>query len=417
MGEVNKREPMKLHRVFLFGFLASLTVVGGLIWLFAAYETADLLPMFHAPRLSQDTWFEIVRNAVTTAAALGVGITLFFSYRRQQTAEQTQRLGVEAQLTAAKAQKTAADALDLSNRQHALDQDRRKDAVIAELRTRYAKSAEQLGSEQLPVRLAGVYSVAALADDWADLGYVDEKQVCIDLLSACFRSRPPSGEDDAEAREEILAAVVEVVRGRVRRNTPDRKFWGRSNIVLANPGHLPSLDSVILYDGGVLDFRDAEINHGVRIRHIELNGGVLSFQSLRAGDGPLEVSDSRLFSGLLAVGYGHRKQESAASRRVVFTRVTFDGGSMDLALGGCSITFSDCVFKGGHLKFSSRAYRILFEDCLFEADVFTELKWDDSVPPKTRLPAESVVLKNCRFEEKVPRLEGALVMNEVPEGT
>jgi hypothetical protein len=102
--EQQQRDPMKLHLIFAYGFLASLVVVGAMVWLFAAYETASWWWPAQEPKLSQDKWFEIVRNAVTTGAALGVGVTLFFSYRRQQTAEETQRIGAEAQRTAAKAQ-------------------------------------------------------------------------------------------------------------------------------------------------------------------------------------------------------------------------------------------------------------------------------------------------------------------------
>lgn len=86
------RKPVRLSLVFLLGFLFSLAVVVGLTWLFAAYETANWFPWLHEPRLSQDKFFEVIRNAVTMGAALGVGITLFFSYRRQRTTEGTSAL-------------------------------------------------------------------------------------------------------------------------------------------------------------------------------------------------------------------------------------------------------------------------------------------------------------------------------------
>lgn len=150
------RKPVRLSLVFLLGFLFSLAVVVGLTWLFAAYETANWFPWLHEPRLSQDKFFEVIRNAVTMGAALGVGITLFYSYRRQRTTEGTQRITAEAQRTAAEAQKTASKALELSIRQYALELDRRQDAVVSELRSRYSVAAEQLSAQALTVKLAGV---------------------------------------------------------------------------------------------------------------------------------------------------------------------------------------------------------------------------------------------------------------------
>lgn len=55
---------------------------------------------------------------------------------------------------------------------------------------RYTTAAEQLGHEKAAVRLAGVYAMARLADDWAE-----ERQVCIDVLCAYLRMPfPPPGE-------------------------------------------------------------------------------------------------------------------------------------------------------------------------------------------------------------------------------
>jgi hypothetical protein len=214
---------MKLPLVFLWGFFASLLVIGGLFWGLMAYEVSELWPFNSATRLSQDKLFEIIRNAVTTAAALGVGVTLFFSYRRQQTAEKTQELAVEAQRTAANAQQVAADALKLSTQQHELDQKRRLDALTADLRDRYGKAAEQLASDQVAIKIAGIYSLSALADDWAEQGDLDQRQVCIDLLCSSFRSHQTV--KDREDVEELERITFNVIQERLTAKTPARKFW------------------------------------------------------------------------------------------------------------------------------------------------------------------------------------------------
>jgi hypothetical protein len=63
------------------------------------------------------------------------------------------------------------------------------DRTLAEQRTRtlnerFATAAEQLGSDKPAVRLAGVYAMAGLADDWGE-----NQQTCVD----CGRSRNSPG--------------------------------------------------------------------------------------------------------------------------------------------------------------------------------------------------------------------------------
>ena len=69
------------------------------------------------------------------------------------------------------------------------------DRTFAEQRTRalnerFATAAEQLGSDKPAIRLAGVYAMAGLADDWKE-----HRQTCADVLCAYLhairaRSRP-----------------------------------------------------------------------------------------------------------------------------------------------------------------------------------------------------------------------------------
>jgi len=49
---------------------------------------------------------------------------------------------------------------------------------------RYITAAGQLGHDKAAVRLAGVYALARLADDWDE-----QRQVCIDVLCACLWRR------------------------------------------------------------------------------------------------------------------------------------------------------------------------------------------------------------------------------------
>jgi hypothetical protein len=62
--------------------------------------------------------------------------------------------------------------------------------VMAARQDRYTKIAEQLASEHEPVRLAGVYALAALADEWQGTGDIGQRDVAVKLLCAYLRAKP-----------------------------------------------------------------------------------------------------------------------------------------------------------------------------------------------------------------------------------
>ena len=78
------------------------------------------------------------------------------------------------------------------------EQRKQLDRTLAEQRTRtlnerFATAAGQLGSDKPPaVRLAGVYAMAGLADDWPE-----NRQTCVDVLCAYLRLpyKPDPGEE------------------------------------------------------------------------------------------------------------------------------------------------------------------------------------------------------------------------------
>ncbi|MCI0141532.1 hypothetical protein KNN17_08055 [Arthrobacter bambusae] len=393
------RQPMKLYLVFLLGFLASVATVGGLIWLLAAYETKDLNPFFHSPRMSQDKWFEIIRNAVTMGAALGVGVTLFFSYRRQQTAEETQRIGIQAQLTAAKAQQTAAEALELANKQHGLDQDRRKDSVTAELRSRYVQTAEQLGSEHLAIKLAGIYSLAALADDWAEIGNHDERQVCIDLLSAYFRY---AHYFDDSARAEVMATLTEVILSRLKHDTSVRKHWGGANIDLSDPQGFPSVDGLVLRDRGTLTLRrPSGAGKPLYFGDVVLDGGILDLQDVTS-TGAFTLFHAALNRGQLRVSLAPGPGDNGFPVVAAFNRVILSGATLVVNANQHKVTFDYCTFKSGNLFVSSGRESVTFRNCVFEGNVFGYAGRMGAARP---VSTGTLIVENCRFEEGVEVLE------------
>lgn len=406
---------VKLSYLFLLGFIASSVALLGLFWFFAAYETREALPLApHVPRLSQNQLFDIIRNTVTAAAALGVGITLFFSYRRQQTAEETQRIGAEAQRTAAKAQETAASALELSNKQHSLDQQRRHDAITSGLRDRYSKAAEQLGSGHMAVRLAGVYSLAALADDWAENGNEDERQVCIDLLCAYFRSH---SDETAATRKELVDATVQVVQGRITNPADQRKNWCSTRINLVRPGLLPVLGPVRLEGAGVLTIQEALVVRR-RIRGVYINGGQFKIQKLRGVRRLLGIVDGYVKGGgRIEVTLQDRSEELPKQQvqpTIVFQGLLVEQGTIQVAASGAHVMFTRCIFEDGAVLEldASRAHendhrgKVTFNNCTFKTNVFGDAaNWTEGDEEIAMSTDELVVDEHTTFADGVPSLQ------------
>lgn len=75
------------------------------------------------------------------------------------------------------------------------------------LAKRYQDAAEQLGHDKPTVRLAGVYAMGRLADDWPE-----QRQVCIEVLCA-YLAMPVGSEDDGAVKAEaaVRRSVIQLV--------------------------------------------------------------------------------------------------------------------------------------------------------------------------------------------------------------
>ncbi|MGO4230166.1 hypothetical protein AB4Y72_15000 [Arthrobacter sp. YAF34] len=384
--------------MFLFGFLFSLAVMSCLSWLIAAYETANWLPWLHEPRLSQDKLFEIFRNAVTVGAALGVGITLFFSYRRQRTTEATQRITAEAQRTAAEAQKTAAAALELSTKQHELERERRQDAVVSELRSRYSVAAEQLSAEAFTVKIAGVFALATLADDWDRQQSPADRQTCIDLLLETYRALSLEGGGGA-----VTSAIWRSVMDRFRMHNRLGQRWA-GGYVNFNGTSPESMLVALRIDGSIDLSQTHSVGAPFVVQSVVLaRGGVLNFNG--ASHSGLEFRSCVFESGRLDL------QELHVEQRIVFQQCSFNGTYvvLDDAARGKNIEFIGCSFTAFPNPIRNLTMRKLkFIDC----EISTRVMADSEDPTEGiyRLMRRSVypfdlIVRGSRFENGAPEIE------------
>lgn len=71
----------------------------------------------------------------------------------------------------------------------------------------------QLGHDSLAVRLAGVYALAALANDWHGAGDDAQTQVCVDVLCAYLRlAYDPKSAKATAGEQQVRWTVIKVIR-------------------------------------------------------------------------------------------------------------------------------------------------------------------------------------------------------------
>ncbi len=170
--------------VLLVGWL-----VARLVYLQLAKAATPVQAPGGSPRV--DT-LEVIKTTLTVLAFAGALLTGLYAYRKQRLAE---------------GDASRADAQQFADR--------------------YSKSAEQLGSEQAAVRLAGVYAMARLADDWRT-----QRQTCIDVLCAYLRMpyQPREAEGHRPGEDQVRKTILKVIIEHLQDDVATG--WGRADFDL-----------------------------------------------------------------------------------------------------------------------------------------------------------------------------------------
>jgi hypothetical protein len=186
-----------------------------------------------------DTTVEIATLAVAAVAVLLNAVSIYLIRKTGRESSSAASISADA---AQRAVKVAAETAMLTAR--------RADADA--LSARYSQATAQLGHDQAAVRLAGVYAMARLADDW-----VQQRQACVDLL--CTYLRLPWPSDDA-SEAPVRLAIAQLLE-----------------LHLNDNGSFPSWSDL------TFDFRDADLRR-FRLSQAVFANDVL-FDGARFGGG------------------------------------------------------------------------------------------------------------------------------------
>jgi hypothetical protein len=199
------------------------------------------------------------------------------------------------------------------------------------LNERFAAAAGQLGSDKPPeVRLAGVYAMAGLADDWAET-----RQVWVDVLCGYLRMpyKPDPGADAPEPERLAFQANREV----------------RHTVIRVIAAHLQD-DAAVSWHARNLDFTGVVFDGGT-FAGAHLSGGTFHFDYAKFSSGIVEFYCADFFDGRILFNFA-----KFSGGIVSFDRSLFSGGAVDFQraeLSGGTVDFSNVKFSGTEVDFSA----------------------------------------------------------------
>ncbi|MGW4208017.1 pentapeptide repeat-containing protein [Lentzea sp. NPDC004789] len=214
---------------------------------------------------------------------------------------------------------------------------------------RYVSAAEQLGHERFAVRLAGVYAMVGLADDWPA-----GRQTCVDVLCGYLRTPYPEGDPtDREVRQEIIKTLLDHVWDHEIGERPVRMDFRKVQF--------EDLDLSRRKFSAEMDFEKA-VFHGKLTNFSEcLFTGVVNFYGATFKSEKTSFADSNFRDGT-----------------VNFRRATFSGKLVD---------FADAVFLKSDLSFA-------------EATVAdgTKVSFEGTRMQASSISLENVALRNAELD-------------------
>ena len=300
------------------GMLAlALAVAGGVI---AVLFAVGQFHGFQKEPLSAASLYDLLKIGFAFAAGVGGVVALVTAYRRQRVAELAHALAARTE-------------------------GREAARVFNE---RFAAAAGQLGDDRPAVRLAGVYAMAGLADDWAQ-----QRQTCVNVLCAYLRMpyAPDPGQDAPEADQQAFRASQEVRHTVIRvitdhlqpnRQAASAQDWRDLDLDLTGVIFDGGNFSGARFSGGTVDFTGAEFSGGtVHFRKVRFSGGTVHFSGARFSGGTVHFSGARFSGGT-----------------VHFSGARFSGGTVHFSgttFSGSTVYFGGARFSGGTVDFSAVA--------------------------------------------------------------
>ncbi|WP_420117487.1 pentapeptide repeat-containing protein [Micromonospora sp.] len=412
-----------IRRSIALVIATAVLVVGALIA--GALWYAGWPSLHRASTVTAATLFDLLKLVFSVVAGVGGVAALVVAYRRQRVAEHANKLAEFAHGLAHAADLRA----EAAEGRAKIETDRNGVRLFNE---RFTKASEQLGSDKAAVRLAGVYAMAGLADDWRD-----SRQTCIDVLCAYLRmpytppqdapsdASPMQPDGDASAttsevartareEREVRHTVIRLIGRHLRLAEEDANSWCGFDYdftgAVFDGGDLSGATfsvgrvsfSEATFGGGYMSFDRATFGGGgVSFGRAKFGGGGVSFDGAKFSGGGVYFGEAMFGGG--DVSFGGAKFSGSG---VDFDAATFGGGTVSFevaSFGDGWVSFGGAMFSGGRVLFDRASFgggRVSFGGAKFsggevsfngaDLDYPPEFdRWPDGRPPEgLHLPHE-----------------------------
>lgn len=394
-----------IRRSIALVIMAAVLVIGALIA--GALWYAGWPSFRRDGTVTASTLFDLLKLVFSVVAGIGGVAALVVAYRRQRVAEHTNQLAEFAHVLAHAADLRAEIEIDRNG--------------VRLFNERFTTASEQLGSDKGAVRLAGVYAMAGLADDWPE-----GRQTCIDVLCAYFRmpytpptddlvdsSMPTSGEVSEEhgrptelARQEraVRHTILRLVVAHLRLPEEASTSWRGMNLDFTGAIFDGAEFSDATFGSGSVSFRNAEFGRVTSFARVQFGAGHVTFEGARLGGHEVTFAEATfgagtvsfvgtIFDSLVAsftkatFGTGRVKFDEATFRphrlhfdqvingsgKLSFNSATFSSANVSFEqaqFGAGRVSFDSASFKDGFISFNMATFggnEVSFDDATFDA--------------------------------------------------
>lgn len=218
---------------------------------------------------------------------------------------------------------------------------------------RFAAAAEHLAHDRAQVRLAGVYALAELADDW-EAG----RQKCVDVLIAYLRLAQSEDRSPGAGEEEVVRTIIRIIRGQAWPKV-DFDFTGMTleDFDLSEA----RFDGAVVFDdvtftGTLTTFQGSWFAGEFRCRGARFEAGLTRFHRVW-------FDDKTEFRDCQFLGDTDLQSLLIDEGTVLFEQCDFKGTVLfdDLVANPGSLTFDRCGFSGPVASFDRLQIGPMFE--------------------------------------------------------
>ncbi|MER7244645.1 pentapeptide repeat-containing protein [Kribbella sp. NPDC000426] len=224
--------------------------------------------------------------------------------------------------------------------------------------SRYQDAAELIGHDQASVRLAGIYAMARLADDWDE-----QRQQCIDVLCAYLRLPYAPDTDETGPYPSVKRRRARVTADGAGGRHGEREV--RHTVIRLINEHLQheeqeQLNAPPTWNGYRFDFTGAVFDSGDFSGAEFSRGTHVTFRDARFLGGTVDFSDAIFSGGVVDFTLAEFSDIPARRRQTVtFTGAKFSGGTVyfpSAEFSSGAVDFLGAEFSGGEVDFGGATF-------------------------------------------------------------